>query len=187
MQQWNFTIQRSLWAGWTVSGIYSGSKGVKLFGGNYNLNQLDPRSTSLKASRSRPRCPTPSLGRSRPARWLGHRAAVAPAPAVPGLPDGPDLRRQQCQQFSFHSFQMFLEKRFSGGISALVSYTGSKLISDNLSDGGAGNAASLGDFRIGAYNRRLEKAIDRMTSTAASSSAVWWNCRSAAAASSAPT
>jgi hypothetical protein len=159
MQQWNFTIQRSLWAGWTVSGIYSGSKGTKLFGGNYNLNQLDPRYFS-EGLALQTTVPNPFLGQI----TTGPLASATVQRSRLFLPF-PDYQTVQTfgannASSSFHSFQMFLEKRFSGGISALVSYTGSKLISDNLSDGGAGNAASLGDFRIGAYNRSLEKAID---------------------------
>jgi hypothetical protein len=43
----------------------------------------------------------------------------------------------------------------------LFSYTKSKLISDALSVGGGGSPADLTEFRIGAYNRRLEKAVDQ--------------------------
>ncbi len=62
---------------------------------------------------------------------------------------------------TYHSLQLFAEKRFSNGISALVSYTKSKLITDALSVGGGGNATGLADFRIGAFDRRLERAIDQ--------------------------
>lgn len=61
---------------------------------------------------------------------------------------------------SFHSFQFLLERRFSEGLSAMISYTASKLITDNLALGGGGDASGTGDFRIGAYNRQLEKAVD---------------------------
>ncbi len=42
LQQWNLTLQRELIRGWVASVSYAGNKGTKLFGGNYNLNQLDP-------------------------------------------------------------------------------------------------------------------------------------------------
>ncbi len=159
MQQWNFTIQRSLWAGWTVSGIYSGSKGTKLFGGNYNLNQLDPQFFSLGLG-LQAQVANPFFGQitSGP---LASRNVQRSRLLVP-FPDYQTVSTFGAANANsqFHSFQVFLEKRFSGGISALISYTGSKLISDNLALPSGGSAASLGDFRIGAYNRRLEKAID---------------------------
>lgn len=160
MQQWNFTLQRALWDGWTISGIYSGSRGVKLFGGNYNLNQLDPAHFALGLG-LQDQLPNPFFGQiaSGP---LSSRNVQRSRLLVP-FPD-----YQTVQTFgannansSFHSFQLFVEKRFSSGISALISYTASKLISDNLALQSAGSAAGLGDFRIGAYNRRLEKALDQ--------------------------
>lgn len=159
MQQWNFTIQRALWGGWTVSGVYSGSKGTKLFGGNYNLNQLDPKYFS-EGLALQTNVPNPFLGQITSGPLAS--ATVQRSRLLLPFPD-----YQTVQTFgannassSFHSFQLFVEKRFSGGLSALISYTGSKLISDNLSLGSGGDAGSLGDWRIGAYNRRLEKAVD---------------------------
>ena len=160
MQQWNFTIQRALWAGWTVSGIYSGSRGVKLFGGNYNLNQLDPRFFELGFG-LQDQVANPFFGQIASGPLASQN--VQRQRLLVAFPD-----YQTVQTFgannassSFHSFQLFLEKRFSGGLSAFITYTGSKLISDNLALQGAGNAAGLGDFRLGAFNRRLEKALDQ--------------------------
>jgi hypothetical protein len=160
MQQWNFTIQRSLWAGWTVSGIYSGSRGVKLFGGNYNLNQLDPQHFALGLS-LQDQLPNPFFGQITAGPIAG--ANVQRSRLLLPYPDYQTVSTFGAKNAisSFHSFQMIAEKRFSAGVSAMVSYTGSKLISDNHSLQGAGSAAGLGDFRIGAYNRRLEKAIDQ--------------------------
>ena len=42
-QQWNLSIQRQLPRGWLLDVTYSGNHGVHLIGGNYNINQLDPR------------------------------------------------------------------------------------------------------------------------------------------------
>lgn len=60
----------------------------------------------------------------------------------------------------YHSLQLFAEKRFSNGVSALVSYTKSKLIGSIPSVGGGGEGANLADFRIGAYNQSIDRAID---------------------------
>jgi len=62
---------------------------------------------------------------------------------------------------SFHSFQAIIEKRFSSGLSALISYTGSKLITDALSVGGGGSATGLEGFRLGRFNRDLDRRVDQ--------------------------
>jgi hypothetical protein len=159
MQQWNFTIQRSLWAGWTVSGIYSGSKGTKLFGGNYNLNQLDPKYFS-EGLALQTNVPNPFAGQIASGPLAG--AQVQRQILLRAFPDYQTVTTFGANNASssFHSVQMMLEKRFSDGLSAMISYTGSKLITDNFALGGGGDASGTGDFRIGAFNRRLEKAVD---------------------------
>src|SRR5262249_59916881 len=59
---------------------------------------------------------------------------------------------------TYHSFQFTAERRYSNGLSALVSYTNSKLIDDSFSIAGGGGGA--GDFRIGRLNRAQDRAID---------------------------
>jgi len=160
MQQWNFTIQRALWGGWTASAVYAGSRGVKLFGGNYNLNQLDPRFFA-EGNALQTVVPNPYFG-----RITSGPLASATVQRQSLLRPFPDYQTVQTfaannASSSYHSYQMIVEKRYSQGISALFSYTMSKLITDALSIGGGGSATGLADFRIGAYNRRLEKAIDQ--------------------------
>jgi hypothetical protein len=159
IQQWNFTIQRALWGGWTGSAVYAGSRGIKLFGGNYNLNQLDPKyfSEGLALQQT---VPNPFFGQITSGALAG--ATVQRQQLLRAYPDYQNVQTFAANNASssYHSLQVFVEKRFSGGISALFSYTKSKLISDALSIGGGGSATA-GDFRIGAYNRQLEKAIDQ--------------------------
>jgi hypothetical protein len=59
---------------------------------------------------------------------------------------------------TYHSFQFTAERRFSNGLSALASYTSSKLISDSFSIAGGGGGS--GDFRVGRLNRAGDRAID---------------------------
>ncbi|MCS7026171.1 MAG: TonB-dependent receptor [Bryobacteraceae bacterium] len=159
MQQWNFTIQRALWAGWVASVVYAGSKGTKLFGGNYDLNQLDPRFFALGLA-LQDNVPNPFRGQIASGPLSG--ATVARSQLLRPYPDYQTVQTFAANNASstFHSFQLFVEKRFSSGISALFSYTNSKLITDALSVGGGGSAAGLADFRLGLYNRRIEKSID---------------------------
>lgn len=160
VQQWNFTIQRSLWGGWTVSGVYAGSRGIKLFGGNYNLNQLDPKYFDLGLD-LQTQVSNPFFGQITSGALAG--TTVQKQNLLRPYPDYQTVQTFAANNASssYHSLQLFVEKRFSSGISALVSYTKSKLISDALSVGGGGSPAALTEFRIGAYNRHLEKAVDQ--------------------------
>lgn len=160
IQQWNFTIQRALWGGWTASAVYAGSRGIKLFGGNYNLNQLDPQYFSQGLALQQ-QVPNPFFGQITSGPLSG--ATVQRQVLLRAFPDYQTVQTFAANNAAstYHSLQVFAEKRFSNGISALISYTKSKLITDALSVGGGGNATGLADFRIGAYNRRLERAIDQ--------------------------
>jgi hypothetical protein len=161
MQQWNFTIQRSLWGGWTASAVYAGSRGVKLFGGNYNLNQLDPRFFSLGLD-LQTQVANPFFGQIAGSP-LSSSATVQRQSLLRAFPDYQNVQTFAANNAAstYHSLQVIVEKRFAAGLSALFSYTKSKLITDALSIGGGGSATGLADFRIGAYNRRLERAIDQ--------------------------
>jgi hypothetical protein len=160
VQQWNFTIQRALWGGWTASAVYAGSRGVKLFGGNYNLNQLDPRFLSQRLD-LQTLVPNPFFGQI-PGSPLSSGATVQRQSLLRAFPDYQNVQTFAANNAAstYHSLQVIVEKRFAAGLSALFSYTKSKLITDAQSIGGGGSATGLGDFRIGAYNRRLERAID---------------------------
>ena len=160
MQQWNFAIQRSLSKGVVVSAVYAGSKGTKLFGSNYNVNQMDPRFFSqglaLQDLVTNPFFGQISTG-ALSARTVARSQLLRP------FPDYLNIETWGNNGLStiYHSFQMTVEKRFSDGISALLSYTNGKLISESFAIGGGNSGNSgVGDFRVGAYDRRLDRAID---------------------------
>ena len=60
---------------------------------------------------------------------------------------------------TYHSFQLTAERRLSHGLTAMVSYTNSKLINDSRSEN-SGWRRRLGDFRVGNLNRRLDRSIN---------------------------
>ena len=140
MQQWNFAIQRALWGGWTAQAAYVGSKGTKLFGGNYDLNQLDPKYFSLGLA-LQDQVPNPFFGKISTGALSG--STVARSQLLKPFPDylqvvtwgAPDLSS------SYHSFQFSAEKRFSQGLSLLASYTKAKLITECSAIGG-GNSGT---------------------------------------------
>ena len=160
LQQWNVAIQRSLWQGWVVSAVYAGSKGTKLYGGNYNLNQLDPKYFASEGANLQKLVDNPFYGQITTGA-LSSKQVQAQVLLKP-FPDYQTVQTFANNNAStiYHSLQVFAEKRFSAGISALVSYTKSKLIGGTPSVGGGGEGANLADFRIGAYNRSIDRAID---------------------------
>jgi hypothetical protein len=158
LQQYNLTIQRALAGGWTVTASYAGNRGVKLFGGNYNLNQLDPQYFSLGLT-LQDQVPNPYFGQISTGPISGR--TITRAQSLLPYPDYQAINTlaNHGSSSTYHSLQLVAEKRFASGVSALLSYTKGKLINDSFSSGGG---ASLGnDFRIGRLNRRLDRAIDQ--------------------------
>lgn len=157
LQQWNLTLQRELIKGWTASVSYAGNKGTKLFGGNYNLNQLDPVNWS-QGLKLQDQVANPFFGQITSGAVSG--ATVSRSQLLLPFPDFGSINTMNSHGSSsiYHSIQATVEKRYSQGLSVLVSFTGGKLINDSFSD--AGSNGGGGDFRVGRFNRRLERALD---------------------------
>lgn len=161
LQQWNFAVQRSVGWGWTVQGAYVGSKGTNLFGGNYDLNQLDPQHFSLGLA-LQDQVPNPFRGQIQTGALSG--ATVARSQLLRPFPDYLSVITWANTNLSttYHSFQVSAEKRFSDGMSVLASYTKSKLISECFAIGGGGGGdACAGEYRLGRFNRTLDRSLDQ--------------------------
>jgi hypothetical protein len=158
LQQWNFTLQRQLPAQWVVSVSYAGNRGVKLFGANYNLNQLDPAFWELGLS-LQDQVPNPFFGQiatgGLSGRTTSRQQLLRPYPDYLNV----STFANHGSSSTYHSLQVTVERRFSRGLSMLLSYTNGKLINDSFSS--AGSAGSPGDFRFGRFNRRLERSLDQ--------------------------
>lgn len=157
LQQWNLTLQRALGKGWVASVSYAGNKGTKLFGADYNLNQLDPQYWALGLA-LQDQVPNPFFGQI--TTGLSGRT-VSRAQTLLPLPDYTGVNQMNGHGSSsvYHSMQMTLERRYFRGLSLLASYTAGKLINDAYSSAGAGGGGS--DFRLGRFNRRLDRALDQ--------------------------
>ena len=158
LQQWNLTLQRELPGRWVVSASYAGNKGTKLFGANYNLNQLDPANWSLGLS-LQDQVPNPFFGQITSGPLSGR--TVQRAQLLQPLPDylGISTYANHGSSSTYHSLQVTAEKRYSNGLSMLLSYTNGKQINDSFSS--AGSSGAIGEFRVGRLNRRLDRAIDQ--------------------------
>ncbi len=159
LQQWNLTLQQALPANWVISASYAGNKGTKLFGGNYNLNQLDPSHYSLRLQ-LQDQVANPFFGQISAGALSGR--IVSRSQLLLPFPDYGAVRTFAAHgsSSSYHSLQTTLEKRYTNGLSALVTYTYSKQINDSFSSAG-GNAGTTGEFRLGRFNRRIERAVDQ--------------------------
>jgi hypothetical protein len=160
-QQWNIGLQRQLF-GWVLEADYAGNRGIHLPAVAYDYNARDPKYLSLGLQLQN-QVPNPLSGQ------------------VPGALGSPTVALSQTllpyPQYStisvlvprlgastYHSLQLRAERRFSSGLTLLVSYTDAKLISDSQvspiaflspSDTGLG----LG-YQNGKYSRRVERAVD---------------------------
>jgi hypothetical protein len=126
IQQWNLGVQRELSANLLLDLAYVGNRGTKLAAFR-NLNQL---SVSFN----------PTTG--------------APVPGLRPLADaGLSGNIQMLENLgvsNYHSFQSRLEKRFSRGLSALVSYTWGKALTnapDHLSTSALVNGVDVGVYK----------------------------------------
>ena len=110
MQQWHFGLQRDLGKDTVLQITYAGSKGAKLFT-FYNGNQAAPSADP--------------------------NAAFAPRRPVPSIDNSVSLFKSDGGS-KYNSLQTRLEKRFTHGFSALISYTYSNA-EDNASNANLGS------------------------------------------------
>jgi TonB dependent receptor len=158
--QWNFSIDRALPGKWTTSVSYTGNHGVKLFGGSYDINSLDPRYYTEFGNALQNAVTNPFAGKL-PGTSLNN-ATVSRTQALRPLPDYLTVSTfaNHGASSSYHALQVSLQRRYSNGVSLMLSYTNSKLI-DEVSSSGGVQGTGLDDYRLGKFNRRLDRAIDR--------------------------
>jgi hypothetical protein len=160
LHQWYLTLQRELPGQFVATAAYVGNRGVHLFGGNYDLNQLAPQHFALGLA-LQDQVPNPFFGQitSGPlsGRTVPRSQLLRPYPdylTVSTLNSHGNWSR-------YHSLQVNLERRASHGLSAMLSYTFSKLISLGTSLAtGNGQVADPGNFRIGRLTRELDRSVD---------------------------
>ncbi len=157
VQQWNLTLQRELPGRWVVSAGYAGNRGVHLYGANYNLNQMDPQYFSM-GLKLQDKVTNPYYGQITSGTLSA--ATVVQSQLLLPYPDYLSIYTLSSHGGSstYHSFQFTAEKRFSDGLSALISYNNSKLINDASSTNQG--SSSNPDYRIGRLDRRGERSLD---------------------------
>jgi carboxypeptidase family protein len=128
VQQWNVAVQRELAPDLAVEVAYAGSKGTHIGVPDTNVNQLTVEQLA-QGNALLARVPNPCFGVVPASSALG-TATVPLAQALRPYPcfNTVSLYRNNVGNTSYHALEVKIEKRFSRGLSGLVSYTFSKLI-----------------------------------------------------------
>jgi hypothetical protein len=139
-QQWGLSLQRELAGNWLVEAGYMGNRGVQLPGSrtyDYLPAQYRAMGTQLQQL-----VDNPFFGTIDPTLSLGQRQ-VTRATLLDTYPQFSGASGLSTLADSiYHAATLRIEKRFAQGLSALVSYTFSKMIDNNL---GAGGMTESGD------------------------------------------
>jgi len=155
-QLWRFDIQRQLPGGMAAEIAYVGTRGThQNAAGLRNFNQVSSRYLSLgnllTANINSPEARAAGIPIPYPGFTGTVRQALRPFPQVLTITSMEDKLGSSI----YHAFQFKVQKRFAGGLHFLVSYTNSKLLTDNDRTFSAGDATVIQD----AGNRRAERAV----------------------------
>lgn len=130
-QQWNFNVQRELPGRLSVEVAYVGNRGVKLTDGplGHQLNQLTREQLQL-GTQLQQLVPNPFQNYVKTGALS--RPTVARGQLLRPYPQFLDLYnfRPASGSSTYHGMTARVEKRFSGGLTLLASFTGGKLIED---------------------------------------------------------
>ena len=129
-QQWNFAVQRELGRNLVAEIAYAGSKITHVGIPDTNVNQLSAAQLALGSSLLT-RVTNPFFGQIPRSSSLGDPTIpvaqlLKPFPRFTTV----SLYRNNVGNTNYNALQAKLEKRFSGGLGFLVSYTRSKLIDE---------------------------------------------------------
>ncbi len=160
-QQWNFALQKTFGANWSVETGYLGSKLTRLGIPDVNLNQLQVSDLALGPQLTQ-QVPNPFFSEIPESSSLGGPTIAAqqllrPYPRFTEV----TLYRNNVGHSTYHSFQARVERRFSAGLTFTLAYTFSKLIDD----AGAVFDAAVLTGPVATYqaadshNKRLEKDV----------------------------
>ena len=161
-QQWNFDIQRQLPGQWIVDVAYVGNHGTHLISGGYNLNQLTPSQYQTLGTSLQGAVPNPYVGivpGALGAATITRQQSLFEFPYYTSV----NVRNPHMGNSIYHAGLLRVEKRFSGGLTFLGSYTKAKLIDDSIASPiGFGNVEQVTttSYQNGLYNRRAERSLD---------------------------
>ncbi|MBI3209162.1 MAG: carboxypeptidase regulatory-like domain-containing protein [Candidatus Solibacter usitatus] len=157
MQQWNFTIQRSLPGNWTIETAYVGTRGIRLPLA-VQFDQLHPMyqkfGTDLNRLIANPFAGQVSTG-PLAAATVTQGQLLRPFPQYLNV----STFIQTAGYSQYHGMNLTAEKRFSRGLTLLLAYTTSKTI-----DSGAGRVIDITGLQPpiqNQYDLRSEKSLSQ--------------------------
>ncbi|MDQ6758558.1 MAG: TonB-dependent receptor [Acidobacteriota bacterium] len=156
-ENWNLNIQYELPGGILVEAGYVANRGLQLNQsgeGTYNLNQLTPAQLTL-GNKLQQSVPNPFFGivttGALAAKTVQAGMLLAPFPQYPSV----FPLYLNGSSSNFQSLQIKVERRFSKGLSALLTYTFDKLIDDYSIIANAGRNAGIQNI----YDRHSERSV----------------------------
>lgn len=164
VQQWNFDIQRQLPGAALFDIAYAGSKGTHLPMHSQDLDQLPPQFlptsaadvAALTALVANPFYGVVQTGGVSANPTIKRAQLLLPYPQY----DDVSMAEPDDRDSVYHSLQMKVQKRFSGGAQLLATYTISKLIDNTNSEINWLEAASPSWGDSNAYNIRSARSLD---------------------------
>jgi len=160
-QQWNFSVQKTVGADWSLELGYLGSKLTRLGVPDVNLNQLTVEQLRAGALLTE-QTPNPYYGQVPPNTPLG----------TPTIPRAQTLRpyprfttvalyRNNVGHSTYHSFQSRVVRRFSKGLTFTAAYTFSRLIDDAgaVFDSAVLTGPAANFQAADSFNKKLEKDV----------------------------
>jgi len=125
VQQWNLGVQYALPRQNILEVTYAGSHGLKQPANGYDLNQLPPDYLKLGFALDE-QVPNPFAQLGIFSRTISRSQSLLPFPAYRSVGTG----APHYGNSNYHSLLVRWERRYSSGLSYLVSFTGSKMIGD---------------------------------------------------------
>ncbi len=163
-QQWNFGIQRQFGGTMVLDVAYAGAKGTHLPWYNLSKSALPEKyfnNESLPMLKTN--VPNPFLGLVNPTSGLNSAATVQMKSLVSPFPqysNGIGIASGDFADSDYHSLQVKMQKRFTGGASIGAGYTFSKLISSTDTLTGWLESSAADNWGVIDPNRlNLEKAL----------------------------
>jgi hypothetical protein len=167
-QQWEVSLQHQLPGNWMVEAAYTGNHGTHLEASGYNLNQLNPMYDTQYKMALQNQVPNPYAGilpGVLGGKTVPQSQLLLPYPWVQGITVGnPSVLMGNS---IYDAFVLSVQKRMSHGLTAQVSYTFSKMISDSLYSNIDYSSAQSegGGYQNGLYDRAAERSVDPLDVT----------------------
>ena len=136
-QQWNFTIQKSIWSNMLLEAAYVGNKGSHASISNINIDSIPAAEMTALGAGAQTLVPNPFYGiitdptSTLSLATVARKQLLLPYPQYTSVAsEAPSLGSS-----TYHSLQAKVEKRFSKGFTFLVAYTMAKELTNATSAG----------------------------------------------------